>query len=111
MASATSATPISSRKASASILVVGWRRMKLLIGKAANIITAMAMTTAVTMIGRLSVMPTAVITESSENTRSMARNWTSAEAKDVARSEENTSELQSLMRISYAVVCLKKKHT
>src|SRR3546814_6146328 len=25
------------------------------------------------------------------------------------RSEENTSELQSLMRISYAVVCLKKK--
>src|SRR3546814_3591877 len=27
------------------------------------------------------------------------------------RSEENTSELQSLMRISYAVFCLKKKHT
>src|SRR3546814_4093752 len=27
-----------------------------------------------------------------------------------ARSEEHTSELQSLMRISYAVVCLKKKH-
>src|SRR3546814_5913112 len=26
------------------------------------------------------------------------------------RSEENTSELQSLMRISYAVFCLKKKH-
>src|SRR3546814_5741749 len=26
-----------------------------------------------------------------------------------ARSEEHTSELQSLMRISYAVVCLKKK--
>src|SRR3546814_4883018 len=25
------------------------------------------------------------------------------------RSEENTSELQSLMRISYAVLCLKKK--
>src|SRR3546814_2800732 len=29
-----------------------------------------------------------------------------------ARSEEHTSELQSLMRISYAVLCLKKKkHT
>src|SRR3546814_7538564 len=28
-----------------------------------------------------------------------------------ARSEEHTSELQSLMRISYAVFCLKKKHT
>src|SRR3546814_2782044 len=29
----------------------------------------------------------------------------------VARSEEHTSELQSLMRISYAVFCLKKKKT
>src|SRR3546814_9289063 len=28
-----------------------------------------------------------------------------------ARSEEHTSELQSLMRISYAVFCLKKKTT
>src|SRR3546814_3386663 len=30
---------------------------------------------------------------------------------DEARSEEHTSELQSLMRISYAVFCLKKKKT
>src|SRR3546814_6487053 len=30
-------------------------------------------------------------------------------AADLARSEEHTSELQSLMRISYAVFCLKKK--
>src|SRR3546814_3672632 len=29
---------------------------------------------------------------------------------DVIRSEEHTSELQSLMRISYAVFCLKKKN-
>src|SRR3546814_3594475 len=28
----------------------------------------------------------------------------------IFRSEEHTSELQSLMRISYAVFCLKKKH-
>src|SRR3546814_1146803 len=28
----------------------------------------------------------------------------------VSRSEEHTSELQSLMRISYAVFCLKKKN-
>src|SRR3546814_4085983 len=28
---------------------------------------------------------------------------------DTVRSEEHTSELQSLMRISYAVFCLKKK--
>src|SRR3546814_9812144 len=31
------------------------------------------------------------------------------EASTVLRSEEHTSELQSLMRISYAVFCLKKK--
>src|SRR3546814_8194018 len=31
--------------------------------------------------------------------------------QDHARSEEHTSELQSLMRISYAVFCLKKKTT
>src|SRR3546814_6402451 len=30
-------------------------------------------------------------------------------ARDDLRSEEHTSELQSLMRISYAVFCLKKK--
>src|SRR3546814_15315611 len=30
-------------------------------------------------------------------------------ARTQARSEEHTSELQSLMRISYAVFCLKKK--
>src|SRR3546814_2338831 len=29
---------------------------------------------------------------------------------DIDRSEEHTSELQSLMRISYAVFCLKKKY-
>src|SRR3546814_1484643 len=31
------------------------------------------------------------------------------EFDDAPRSEEHTSELQSLMRISYAVFCLKKK--
>src|SRR3546814_3355853 len=31
--------------------------------------------------------------------------------RDAVRSEEHTSELQSLMRISYAVFCLKKKKT
>src|SRR3546814_2571146 len=33
------------------------------------------------------------------------------EATLADRSEEHTSELQSLMRISYAVFCLKKKNT
>src|SRR3546814_7913659 len=38
---------------------------------------------------------------------------TAAKSKTVGgvRSEEHTSELQSLMRISYAVFCLKKKKT
>src|SRR3546814_6399650 len=31
--------------------------------------------------------------------------------KQILRSEEHTSELQSLMRISYAVFCLKKKNS
>src|SRR3546814_4681501 len=33
------------------------------------------------------------------------------ESEQRIRSEEHTSELQSLMRISYAVFCLKKKNT
>src|SRR3546814_3453622 len=35
--------------------------------------------------------------------------FTEIAAKGSGRSEEHTSELQSLMRISYAVFCLKKK--
>src|SRR3546814_2247943 len=34
---------------------------------------------------------------------------TGGEERSFVRSEEHTSELQSLMRISYAVFCLKKK--
>src|SRR3546814_5535536 len=37
------------------------------------------------------------------------RLWSILLAAFVLRSEEHTSELQSLMRISYAVFCLKKK--
>src|SRR3546814_8047823 len=35
----------------------------------------------------------------------------SARESPIPRSEEHTSDLQSLMRISYAVFCLKKKKT
>src|SRR3546814_4240237 len=35
--------------------------------------------------------------------------WLEDKILTLARSEEHTSELQSLMRISYAVFCLKKK--
>src|SRR3546814_5371460 len=40
-------------------------------------------------------------------TRAPTRSWPCK--RTTARSEEHTSELQSLMRISYAVFCLKKK--
>src|SRR3546814_5823030 len=44
--------------------------------------------------------------------RSMTGSISAAIARMPAeRSEEHTSELQSLMRISYAVFCLKKKKT
>src|SRR3546814_4121131 len=39
------------------------------------------------------------------------RLWPSLTVDEHLRSEEHTSELQSLMRISYAVFCLKKKKT
>src|SRR3546814_2625184 len=35
--------------------------------------------------------------------------WQASSSAPASRSEEHTSELQSLMRISYAVFCLKKK--
>src|SRR3546814_9283078 len=41
--------------------------------------------------------------------RPVARSNSRLAGADSARSEEHTSELQSLMRISYAVFCLKKK--
>src|SRR3546814_1599994 len=39
----------------------------------------------------------------------LARDEPAFQRRHVIRSEEHTSELQSLMRISYAVFCLKKK--
>src|SRR3546814_8297764 len=38
------------------------------------------------------------------------RNWVANGPFSLDRSEEHTTELQSLMRISYAVFCLKKKY-
>src|SRR3546814_1513178 len=43
------------------------------------------------------------------STLRLGRYAASSVASSTARSEEHTSELQSLMRISYAVFCLKKK--
>src|SRR3546814_8548046 len=48
-----------------------------------------------------------------ERAQALAIRWliTAARARSEHRSEEHTSELQSLMRNSYAVFCLKKKKT
>src|SRR3546814_2135107 len=43
--------------------------------------------------------------------RSVLGGMASRRSVDSVRSEEHTSELQSLMRISYAVFCLKTKNT
>src|SRR3546814_4988286 len=50
----------------------------------------------------------ALPSQSRSDTRGLKRQQ---ERRHVRRSEEHTSELQSLMRISYAVFCLKKKKT
>ena len=81
--SAISATPTRSRNDSASILTVGWLLTKSPTGLAATSMTIMAMTTAVIMIGSWSVMPTAVMIESSANTTSRMMIWTTAAAKVV----------------------------
>src|SRR3546814_5742680 len=56
--------------------------------------------------------PSSVASTSWPNTRKDARRAAAVMRVQWAasRSEEHTSELQSLMRISYAVFCLKKKH-
>src|SRR3546814_2323249 len=51
------------------------------------------------------IMPTAVVLSVIVTVLACVATWIGF------RSEEHTSELQSLMRISYAVFCLKKKQT
>src|SRR3546814_5045820 len=57
-------------------------------------------------------IPITVILQISKNgwsTQCFGPNESNVLLKWIIRSEEHTSELQSLMRISYAVFCLKKK--
>src|SRR3546814_6722993 len=50
------------------------------------------------------------VTQSVEEAAVERESWTSRIDSEDFRSEEHTSELQSLMRISYAVFCLKKNN-
>src|SRR3546814_3842632 len=67
---------------------------------------------------RSRVRPTVLMADTTSNTmltsgalsKMLIRN-TATNTSVIVRSEEHTSELQSLMRISYAVFCLKKKKT
>src|SRR3546814_3466581 len=55
-------------------------------------------------------LPCPVVSVGSSPTAHFARNLDGVtEVRAGVKSEEHTSELQSLMRISYAVFCLKKK--
>src|SRR3990172_8019238 len=77
-----SAVPTRIRNDSASILMVGWLSTKSLMARAANIITSTAITIASAITATCSTRPTAVITESSENTMSMTAIWISTPAKE-----------------------------
>src|SRR3546814_7032127 len=61
--------------------------------------------------GLLYNVPNEKLTSSYQDCVVNVLNWYRQEAKkaELVRSEEHTSELQSLMRISYAVFCLQKK--
>src|SRR3546814_8424009 len=61
--------------------------------------------------GTLPMAPAAAWDKAVKWSDSSVSHIQSAAARRKSRSEEHTSELQSLMRISYAVFCLKKKKT
>src|SRR3546814_2830842 len=73
-------------------------------------------TTLFRSIGERPVLSRRLVFDTKETTSSMLRPLKSSPNTKMlvglpGRSEEHTSELQSLMRISYAVFCLKKKKT
>src|SRR3546814_3698662 len=74
----------------------GWNRQRLTAASAASSNTAAG--SALTTCAALTVPLVVTV-----NSTSTSPSWPDC------RSEEHTSELQSLMRISYAVFCLKKK--
>src|SRR3546814_5111674 len=56
-------------------------------------------------------LPLVIGPRANQRSQDLARLLASASSLKELRSEEHTSELQSLLRISYAVFCLKKKKT
>src|SRR3546814_3354766 len=70
-----------------------------------------AMRAAGERLDELDVLPTQAFRIDAETIALLIDRGNSEAVTRVDRSEEHTSELQSLMRISYAVFCLKKKNT
>src|SRR3546814_3192945 len=64
---------------------------------------------AVCMIGKVVLLGRGLVALRRIDQRAALRRAVGIEPGSKPRSEEHTSELQSLMRISYAVFCLKKK--
>src|SRR6187402_2750658 len=91
-------TPMSSRKLSASIFTVGCFSTNSLTTLADTIVTATAMTTAAIITATCSAIPTAVITESSENTMSSSRIWVITPANEAARRPGACSSSPSSLR-------------
>src|SRR3546814_8925004 len=58
---------------------------------------------------RVSAMAAALAAHYGDASRAVLFYGSCLRMRELERSEEHTSELQSLMRISYAVFCLKKK--
>src|SRR3546814_6561355 len=61
--------------------------------------------------GRTQALQRVADRQSAARPQAQRRGQRRGPARDLDRSEEHTSELQSLMRSSYAVFCLKKKKT
>src|SRR3546814_5737929 len=57
------------------------------------------------------IRPIVRVNQGTELAITVAKDFDFSQVYGLGRSEEHTSELQSLMRISYAVFCLKKKKT
>src|SRR3546814_2664307 len=103
-------------KAVAPALVAGAHCPRRLIGRGGFSVAPMAGTDAMMLRRRLMHRPLGPGNKSRDDSSvssalsSHVANW-SRIGRLRMRSEEHTSELQSLMRISYAVFCLKKKKT
>src|SRR3546814_3536299 len=68
-----------------------------------------ALAAGVNFVDTAEMYPVAPRAETYGRTEQIIGSWLARTARRHDRSEEHTSELQSLMRISYAVFCLKKK--